>query len=116
MIAKRKHPKFNIPNYGAKGRKRVSDSWRAQRGRDNKKALKRSGYGASPNIGYKNSNAVRFARPDGSREMLIRNSSDITALIGSKGIVGRFSHALSRRKRAELQKIADANGIRIVNR
>ncbi|MEM0087075.1 MAG: eL32 family ribosomal protein [Candidatus Micrarchaeaceae archaeon] len=115
MIAKRKHPKFNVPNYGAKGRKRIKDSWRAQRGRDNKKALKRSGYGASPNIGYKNSDMIRFARPDGSREILIRDSNDLSKLIANREAVGRFSHALSKRKKIELQKVADANGIKIVN-
>ena len=38
-MIKRKHPRFNVPNYGAKKRKRVMARWRKQRGVDNKKRI-----------------------------------------------------------------------------
>jgi ribosomal protein L32E len=115
MVSKRSHPRFVVPNLGAKGRARVKDRWRKQRGTDNKKRRKYSGYGALPGIGYKNSDAVRFARSDGSREILVHNEKElIEAMEG--GYVIRFSHSLSARKRMTMQRIADAKAARIANR
>ncbi len=117
MLAKRKHPKFYVPNFGAPNRKRVKERWRAQRGIDNKKRVKKKELGASPSIGYKNPDSVRFARPDGAFEVLVHNRMELQALIASKDArVARFSHSLSSRKRSELQAMADKNNVRVVNR
>ncbi len=117
VIKKRPHPRFRVPNLGAKSRKKVQDRWRAQRGTDNHMKLKRDGYGKMPSIGYKNSDQVRYARPDGSREVLIRNEMEMMGLINAKnGMVARLSHDLSRRKRTAIQALADAHAVRIVNR
>jgi ribosomal protein L32E len=116
MARKKIHPKFNVPNYGAKSRSRVIDRWRAQRGIDNKKRIKRKGYGAVPGIGYKNSDDARFRRPDGMMERLVHNEAEMLSLAGSKDIAARLYGSLSIRKKAMLQKIADEKKIKVVNR
>ena len=116
LMNKRHVPRFAVPNLGAKGRSRVKDRWRVQRGTDSKLRIKRKGYGFTPGIGYKNADAVRFSRPDGSFEVLVHNSMELLALSGRKGYVARLAHGLSVRKRLEMQASADANGIKVVNR
>ncbi|MGC8587022.1 MAG: eL32 family ribosomal protein [Candidatus Micrarchaeia archaeon] len=115
MALKKRHPRFVVPNYGAKHRARVKDRWRKQRGTDNKKRRKYSGYGALPGIGYKNSDSVRFSRPDGSIEMLVHNDGELIKAIEA-GYAIRFSHSISARKRMAMQRIADAKAAKIVNR
>ncbi len=119
MIKKKTHPKFNVPNYGAKGRSRVKERWRKQRGIDSKKAMKKKEAGASPSIGYKNAADVRFRRPDGSVEMLIHNEKELRDVIANKGekaeVTIVFAHDLSSRKATLLHKIAESNGLRTAN-
>lgn len=115
-MAKREKTKFTVPNFGAKNRKRVRERWRKQRGIDNHKREGKSNRGATPGIGYKNSDAVRFSRPDGSFEFLVHNKSDLISVLGMPGYSARFFHGISSRKRAELQRIADEKKIRILNR
>ncbi len=116
MTIKKEHPKFLVPNYGAKSRKGVKERWRAQRGIDSKKRIKRSGYGASPSIGYKNSSDVRFARPDGNWPVVVHNEKELLALSNVQNRIAVFAHSLSIRKRTILQKVADANKIKVANR
>lgn len=115
-MIKKTHPTFNVPNFGAKHRKRVPERWRKQRGIDNKKRVKRSGYGAVPNIGYKNNDLVREVRPDGTRGVLVHNRKELEGAAGREGVSVVFAHGLSKRTRMELGKIADAKGIRVTNR
>ncbi len=116
-MMKRKHPRFNVPNFGAPNRKRVRARWRRQRGIDNKKRVGKRESGASPSIGYKNPASVRYARPDGTFEVLVSNMPELVALIGAKSQRAvRLSHSLSVRKRLALQELAESSGIRIVNR
>lgn len=116
-MEKKRHPKFSVPNFGLKTRKRVKDRWRMPRGIDSKKRVKKKELGASPSIGYKNSPEIRHARPDGAFEVLVHNEAEMLAAVKAKdGRAVRFAHALSSRKRALLQNTADKNGIRIVNR
>lgn len=112
--AKKKHPRFNVPNFGAKHRSRVPDRWRKQRGIDNKKREARQGYGATPVIGYKNSDSVRFARQNGKKEMLVHNEREIMQV--QKDTVARIAHDVSKRKRLAMQRVADMQGIEIANR
>lgn len=116
MVKKKYHPTFNVPNFGAKHRKKVPKRWRKQRGIDNKKREQLKGYGARPKIGYKNSDSIRFARPDGNREMLIHNESEMLMVAKMENHVARFAANISRKKRLMLQKVADKEKIRIVNR
>lgn len=117
IMQKKRHPKFNVPNFGAPNRKRVKERWRAQKGIDSKKRVKKAESGASPSIGYKNAPEVRFARPDGRFEVLIHNEGELRQFMGSKSSsVIRFAHDLSVRKRLQLQKIAETNKLEIANR
>lgn len=116
MVNKRTHPKFRIPNFGAKSRKGVKARWRKQRGIDNKKRTERHGYGASPKIGYKNPEGVRFARKDGSMEVLVHNEKELLAVQKEAKQVAVFAHELSIKKKTFLQKIANGKGIRVVNK
>ncbi|MDE1761619.1 MAG: hypothetical protein KGH59_01760 [Candidatus Micrarchaeota archaeon] len=116
-ISKKNHPRFVVPGYGTKNRSRIPDRWRKQRGTDNKKRVALSGYGATPHIGYRNSDSVRFLRADGSREVLVHNHNELMALTSNpKEIVVVLAHDLSRRKRLEMQGVADKFKLRIANR
>ncbi len=115
-IIKKRHPKFNVMKGGGTNRSKIKDRWRRHRGIDSKKRIKRKGYGAVPGIGYRNKEEVRYTRPDGKKEILINNEKDLLGMKGMDGYVGRFHHALSKRKRIILQKIADENKIKIVNK
>lgn len=114
-IKKKDHPKFVVPNFGAKHRKGVKARWRKQRGIDNKKRVKRSGYGAVPNIGYKNNETVRHRRPDGTRGLVIHNMKELEMAANAEEVSLIFAHELSDRKREELGKFAISKGLRIVN-
>ncbi len=115
-MQKKRHPKFYVPNFGAPNRKRVKERWRAQRGIDSKKRVKKRELGATPSIGYKNAPQMRFARPDGRFEVLVHNESELRQFMGSKSnAVVRFSHDLSRRKRLQLQRLAGSS-VDIANR
>jgi ribosomal protein L32E len=116
MVVKKSHPTFAVPNYGAKKRKRVKERWRKQRGMDNKKRIKRSGYGATPKIGYKNSDTIRHLRPDGTFEFLIHNEKELNDAMLRPGTSVRFANGVSIRKKQVLQKIADSKGVNVVNR
>lgn len=116
MIQKKSHPVFKVPNLNAPNRKRVKDRWRKQRGIDNKLREKRSGYGATPGIGYRNSESVRNRRADGKLEILVRNEKDLITAIGKTDHVARFAANLSKRKRSALLSIASKNNIIVVNK
>ena len=114
-MIKKRHPRFNVPNYGAKKRKRVLARWRKQRGVDNKKRIYKSGYGAVPNIGYKNSENARFRKNGIELEKVVHNERELLQMEGSE-VVAKFAHDISLRKRTALQEIADKKGIKISNR
>ncbi len=121
MALKRKnHPKFNVPNFGAKSRKRVQERWRKQRGIDNKKRIKKNFMGAEPTIGYGNPESIKGIRASGRRLILVHNVNEIIDIAKDSGKRALFdvaiAHGVSRRKRAEIISIADTNQIRITNR
>jgi ribosomal protein L32E len=115
-VEKRRHPRFAVPNYGAKSRKRLKPRWRTQRGEDNKKRRYWSGYGASPRIGYKNASVVRFARKDGALEVLVHNAAELLSVPRDGRSAAVLAHGLSRRTKLELEREAAKAGIRVINR
>ncbi len=115
-MTKKSHPTFAVPNLGAPNRKGVKDRWRKQRGIDNKKRVKRSGYGAVPNIGYKNSDSIRHLRQDGTRSLLVRNEQELIDASKLKGITVVMAHSLSQRKRAALEGLAKKFGLNVANK
>jgi large subunit ribosomal protein L32e len=116
MMKKREHPTFNVPNFGAKHRKKVKARWRKQRGIDSKKRVKRSGYGAEPNIGYKNNDEVRYRRPDGRISILVHGRKELEKAIEVKDAAIVFASSISKRKKMELEKIAEEKGAKVANR
>ncbi len=118
MIMKKKgHPRFNVPNAGAKSRSRVKERWRKQRGIDSKKRVKKSFAGAEPTIGYRNPESIRGIRASGNRAIMVYNTEQLREIISGaeKGYEITLSGALSRRKKAELSKLATDNGINVTN-
>ncbi len=116
-MEKKRHPKFVVPNFGLKTRKRVSARWRMPRGIDSKKRVKKKESGASPSIGYKNRPELRYARSDGVFETLIHNEGELlSAAKTKKDTIIRFAHSLSVRKRIALQAIADKHGLKVANK
>ncbi len=115
---KKSHPKFNVPNAGAKNRKSVPERWHKQRGQDNKKRIKKDFMGATPGIGYRNKPELLGVRVDGKKLLLVHNMNELNdALhnpeIGSYNIV--ISHDVGKRKRLEMQKAASSSDVKIVN-
>lgn len=118
MMLKKRHPKFNIPDCGARNRSRVKPRWRKQRGIDNKKRVKKSFAGAEPNIGYKNSDAVAGLRADGNRTMLVRNEHELRMLIEGKALKGyavTIAKGVSVRKRMAMTQLAQKNDVKVTN-
>ena len=114
-MIKRKHPKFNVPNFGAKSRKRVPERWRKQRGIDNKKRTKKSFMGAEPNIGYGNPDALRGVRASGRRLLVVHNVNELMLAKGVQNYEVAIAHDVSKRKRQGILKAAAGSSIRIVN-
>ncbi|MCL5680245.1 MAG: hypothetical protein M1465_02810 [Candidatus Marsarchaeota archaeon] len=117
-VKKKGHPKFNVPNAGAKNRKHVPERWHKQRGQDNKKRIKRDFMGATPTIGYKNPASVSGVRADGKRLMLVHNMSELDNALRNPKISAYnivISHDVGKRKRIEMSKIASSKGVKIVN-
>ncbi len=114
-MIKRSNPKFRVPNFQGPNRKGVKARWRHQRGIDNKRRVKKLNRGPIPKIGYKNSDVLRYSRPDGSFELLVHNRTELLSVLGMPGYVARFSHDLSVRKRVDLKRLADENKITVLN-
>lgn len=118
MMKKKGHPKFNVPNYGAKKRKRVKERWRKQRGIDNKKRIKMAMMGAEPTIGYRNPESIRHIRASGRRPAAVRSLGELNALIERKGhethdIV--VAHSVSNRTRRLMLELAGKHNVRLAN-
>ncbi|MDE1856920.1 MAG: hypothetical protein KGH98_02430 [Candidatus Micrarchaeota archaeon] len=116
-IAKRGHPKFNVPNFGTKKRSRVPERWRKQRGIDNKKRIKKSFMGAEPTIGYGNPAEIRGIRANGRRIVIVNNIKEVEAAASAKdrNIDITIGHAVSRRKRVGITKAAEGKGFKVTN-
>ncbi len=119
-LKKKTHPKFNVPNFGTKNRKRVKDSWRKQRGIDNKKRIKRDFMGAEPTIGYRNPESLRGVRKTGLRIMVIHSMPELHGVIENPDIDTKsyefaMAHGTSKRLRTEMLKFAKEQKLRFVN-
>ncbi|MFH1393879.1 MAG: eL32 family ribosomal protein [Candidatus Micrarchaeota archaeon] len=108
--SKKKKPTFNVMNLGFK--KRVKSRWRKPRGTHNKKRMRKEFCGASPCIGYRNPVSMRGLGKGGLPEMLVCNAAEFE---GAKDVVLRISSKVGKRKRVEIQKKAEAMGLRVLN-
>jgi large subunit ribosomal protein L32e len=117
MAARKKgHPTFNVPNFGAKHRKRVKARWRKQRGIDNKKREKMDFMGAEPTIGYRNPESLRGVRRSGRRLVLVHNVDELRRLIAGdvSGIEVTIAGGVSVRKRIAMTELAKGR-VRVTN-
>ncbi len=114
-MMKKSHPKFNVPNFGARSRSRVPERWRKQRGIDNKKRIKKSFMGAEPTIGYRNSDKVRGVRASGKRLMVAHNANEVKMIKDASMYEVAIAHDVSKRKRKEIVSAAKDSGINVVN-
>ncbi len=117
---RKKHPKFNVPNFGAKSRKRVPKRWRKQRGIDSKKRIKRIFMGAEPTIGWKNPDSIIGRRKDGDRSRIVHNLPEAEALVNGKMLGDNDSLTIAgvvgKKKRLEIVAFAEKHGVRVRNR
>jgi len=109
-MEKKNKPKFNVPNLGFF--KSVKARWRKPRGTHNKKRMKAAFMGASPKIGYRNSDSIRGLHPSGMREVLVNSVKEIDGL---KDVVIRIASSVGGKKRAIMEEKAKALHLRIVN-
>ena len=116
IMLRKKHPRFIVPNFGAKSRKRVKDRWRSQRGIDNKKRIKKSGYGKMPSIGYKNSDEVRFKESNGLMKFVVHSKNELNSILDKRDYEVVLASELSKRKKAELQRLAEMHGLKVANK
>lgn len=114
-IAKKGHPKFNVPNFGTKSRSRVPERWRKQRGIDNKKRIKKSFMGAEPTIGYGNPAEIRGIRANGKRIVIVNNVKEVEAVTKEMNVDITIAHAVSKRKRVDITKAAESRGFNVTN-
>lgn len=117
-LKKKQHPKFNVPNFGAKNRSRVPARWRKQRGIDNKKRIKKDFMGAEPTIGYKTPQKIMHVRPSGKRAVIVHNANELRELISAKKLEGyevMIARPVARRKRLEIIALAKGSSIRVTN-
>ncbi|MGC8478658.1 MAG: eL32 family ribosomal protein [Candidatus Micrarchaeia archaeon] len=117
-MIKKKHPKFNIPNYGTKHRSRVKDRWRKQIGQDSKKRVKKAFAGAEPTIGYKNPSSISGIRANGKKVVLIHNMEELRSAISlyAKSEVDlMLSGPIGRKKRIEFTSLATSQGFNVTN-
>ena len=110
---KRPHPQFLRPNYGRSKRSRIKGNWRRPRGQNNKKKEKRKYMGASPSIGYGQPSGVKYVHPSGFPEVLVQSPIDLEGL---KEVAIRVASGVGGRKRAEIYKLAEKQGLKILNR
>ena len=59
---------------------------------------------------------VRFMRKDGTSEVLVHNEKELLAMQKDSKHVVIFAHGLSVKKKSFLQRIANDNGIRVINK
>lgn len=110
-MKKKFKPKFNVLKPHA-CKKRVKDRWRKPRGIDNKKRVGFAYTGASPCVGYKNSAQIRGVHPCGLFEILVHNANELKLAVGK---AARIASGVGRRKREELEKIAEKKKIKLLN-
>jgi large subunit ribosomal protein L32e len=115
MMKRKSHPKFNVPNFGSKSRKRVPERWRKQRGIDNKKRIKKDFMGAEPNIGYGNPKSMRGVRVSGRKLVVVHNLNELKGMKEAHSYDVAIAHGVSKRKRIEIISAAKSGNIRIIN-
>ncbi|MEK6978822.1 MAG: eL32 family ribosomal protein [Candidatus Micrarchaeota archaeon] len=109
-LTKKRKPKFNVLN--AFYMRSVKGRWRKPKGIDNKKRVRLYHTGASPRVGYKNTESLRFLHPRGMKEILVHNVHELANL---KDILVRIAAGVGGKKRAEIAKKAGEMKLTLLN-
>ncbi|MCS7097000.1 MAG: 50S ribosomal protein L32e [Candidatus Methanomethylicia archaeon] len=94
--------------------KRLGESWRKPKGKDDKYRLQKKGYGSIVKIGYRSPKIIRGLHPSGYIEKVIHRPEDLEDLDPQKHAV-KIAHTVGMKKRLEIMKKAKELKIKILN-
>jgi large subunit ribosomal protein L32e len=99
----------DFKRYGSHKMKRISPSWRKQRGLHNKVRLEHRGYSKKVKIGY------GTPKDNKIQVIVVKNETDLLSLKGQKNITVLFSSKLGQKKKLLLFKKAKEMDVKISN-
>ncbi|MBS3815245.1 MAG: 50S ribosomal protein L32e [Hadesarchaea archaeon] len=94
--------------------KRLKDSWRRPRGKDNKMRIDKKGKPSRVKVGYRKPKEERDIHPSGYRETLVENPSDLED-INPETHAARIGSTVGKRKRKQIIERAKELGIKLLN-
>ncbi len=94
--------------------KRLKDVWRKPRGIDSKQAEEKRGKPKTPKIGYKKTKKIRNLHPSGFYPIRVHNIVELKKIDPKKEAV-IIASSVGRKKRNEIIRIANKEGITILN-
>jgi len=94
--------------------KKLDESWRRPRGKDNKVRLQIKGKQPLVKVGYRSPRKVRFLHPSGKEVVLVYKIEDLYNVDPLTQVV-RIARTVGVRKRVEILQFARKYGIRVLN-
>ena len=106
--AKIKKPKFKRQEHSMK---KLKKTWRRPLGKRSKLRMKEKARGKRPSIGYRSPKNVRYLSPQGLREVRVSNLKEMKE-VKKDSEIAILNRTLGKRKRNEMIKYAEQNGIK----
>ena len=94
--------------------KKLDESWRKPRGKDNKARLQIKGKPPLVKVGYRTPRKIRYLHPSGKEEVLVHRVEDLFNIDPLTQVV-RIGRTVGVRKRLEILRFAEKFGIRVLN-
>jgi len=94
--------------------KRIKESWRRPRGIDSKMRLKKKGWPATVEVGYRGPKEARGLHPSGFEEVLVHNPEEVDH-VDPKTQAIRIAHAVGMKKRVEIIARAEERNVYVLN-